>query len=267
MSWQRYELIFRLLSPMHIGWRKSGNLQQTRGYVPGKNFWAALTARLTRGTGQGANGRAYVEMGEWVTKHFRFPYLYPALQENGAYRPHYPWEEDFDYLFANSYTSTALNYTTQSAEEAMLHETEFIAPHTRTGQPVYLAGALFARTDLPPQVAGWQSALERLQFGADRGYGWGRVQLLRCQETERIEGDTVTVAVNETITAHLMAENAMGVTGPIEPLIGWERNNRPGANTRWQLSQTASICYVPGSTVAQEQRFLIGDYGLLQAES
>jgi len=79
MSWQCYDLIFRLMAPLHVGWRKSGNLQQTRGYVPGKNQWAALTARLTREYDDGAKGQRYVEIGQKVQKHFRFGYLYPAL--------------------------------------------------------------------------------------------------------------------------------------------------------------------------------------------
>ena len=48
MAWQKYDLAFQLLAPLHIGYRKVGNLMQSRGYVPGKNLWAALTARLTR---------------------------------------------------------------------------------------------------------------------------------------------------------------------------------------------------------------------------
>ena len=30
MTWEVYRVAFRLLSPMHIGWHKLGNMQQTR---------------------------------------------------------------------------------------------------------------------------------------------------------------------------------------------------------------------------------------------
>lgn len=235
---------------------------QTRGYVPGKVFWAALTARLTRDYDDGAKGQRYVEIGDHVQKRFRFTYLYPALQEGNAFRTHYPWEEDFDYLFLNSYASTALNYTRQSAEDAMLHETEYIAPYTRDGQPVYLTGQLFVNTELSPPLDHWKDALDRLQFGAERGYGWGRLQLVSCNKGEPVQDAPRAQMHNNRITAHLIAENITGVTGPIEPLIGWERNNDEERKSNWKLSKQAIICYAPGTRVPKESSFNIGSNGV-----
>lgn len=277
MSWQKYDLVFRLLAPMHIGWRKTSNLQQTRGYVTGKIFWAALTARLTREADPGANGKAYQEIGELVQTHFRFTYLYPATkQNNGDFKPHYPWEDDFDYLFLDSYTSAALNYDNQSAEDGLLHETEFIAPRTRTDQPVYLTGSLYVKADLTDKcVKSWPNALNKLQFGGERGYGWGHVQLVGDPDQlvgKPIAGEPQGKLVEETkgdskvyrITAHLIAEKAANITGLIEPLIGWERNNTNNDNNkRWKLSK-AKICYAPGATVAQPETFTITTNGLWQ---
>jgi hypothetical protein len=268
MSWQKYDLVFRLLAPMHIGWRKTSNLQQTRGYVTGKVFWAALTARLTREAEQGADGQAYQDIGKLVQKHFRFTYLYPATPNNSGYKTHYPWQDDFDYLFLDGYTSAALNYDNQSAEDGLLHETEFIAPRTRTDQPVYLKGSLYVSTSLPDnRLQNWQSALNKLQFGGERGYGWGRVQLVACAEKEMVASDEIQVKVakNGRITAHLIAEKAANITGLIEPLIGWERNNtNNGNNKRWKLSDKAKICYAPGATITQDTPFTITTDGLWQ---
>jgi hypothetical protein len=285
-GWQKYDLVFRLLSPMHVGWRKVSNLQQTRGYVPGKLFWAALTARLTREVGQGADGRAYQEVGKFVQENFRFTYLYPALEnENGGdYQPYHPWDDDFDYLFLDSHTSTALNYENKSAEDAMLHETEFIAPYTRDKKLVYLKGNLYVRDSLGDRVRNWQpdspipllkvvernnlaekvhhcwqDALNKLQFGGERGYGWGRVQLAVCDEKEIVDNDEVqiTLPANGRLPAHLQTENLNGlaVTGPIEPLTGWERNNKNG-KSNWRLSP-AVICYAPGAAIPKETTFTI----------
>lgn len=268
MSWEKYDLVFRLLAPMHIGWRKISNLQQTRGYVTGKVFWAALTARITREAGQGADGKAYQAIGELVQESFRFTYLYPATLNSNGYKNHYPWEDDFDYLFLDSYTSAPLNYDNQSAEDGLLHETEFIAPHTRTDQPVYLTSSLYIQDDLPEKLKNWQPALNKLQFGGDRGYGWGRVKLIHCDKKREINGETVTVAVtaNGRITAHLITQNTTNVTGPIEPIIGWERNNEEN-RPNWLLSQEAKICYTPGTFVASETSFTIGDDGLWKQTS
>jgi len=263
MSWQRYDLVFRLLTPLHIGWRKTSNLLQTRGYVPGKNQWAALTARLTREYGNGAEGGCYREIGKQVQQHFRFSYLYPARSDGDGYKVHYPWEADFDYLFLGSYASAALDYTSQSAADSLLHEAEFVAPRTRDDRPVYLAGTVYARTPLPTRLDKWQNVLDKLQFGGEQCYGWGRVRRIMCQQDEAYGGDEpkVQLAKNDPITAHLKAEGTTGVTGPIEPLIGWERNNKKG-KPRWTLSKEAIICYAPGAVVTAENMFTLGHHSI-----
>lgn len=265
MSWRQYTLTFRLLAPLHIGWRQTGNLMQTRSYVTGKVFWAALTARLTRNAGKGADSQAYVEIGKAVQTHFRFPYLYPALCNGSTYTPCYHWQQDdFDYRFLDSYASAALNYDRQSAEDGLLHETEFIAPRTRCDQPVYLTGDLHVYSDLPDDLRPWQDALPQLQFGAERSYGWGRVALVRCEQKDLIASNEVPRGRtnNGYITAHLIAPNATGVVGAVEPLIGWERNNAETKRAGWKLSDNAQICYVPGSKVTTAATFQIGANGL-----
>lgn len=265
MSWQQYDLVFHLLSPLHIGARKVSNLQQTRGYVTGKVFWAALTAHITRETISQPYGEDYRNIGQDVQEYFRFSYLYPALRVDGEYQVHYPWQDDFDYLFLNSYASTALNYDSFSAEDAMLHETEFIAPVTRTREPVYLQGSIFVREGLPAELHAWPDVLNRLQFGGERGYGWGRVALSHKSNGQAISGEPLGEAVKGKdgcwrITAHLKTEGATGISGPVEPLIGWER---AGDNeTTWRLSKKAVITYAPGAQVQSPETFQIVAHGL-----
>ena len=62
----------------------------------------------------------------------------------------------------------------------MLHETEFIAPHTGTSPPVYLSGNLCVKTDLPAPLNNWPDTSKNLRVSAERGYGWGRLQLVAC---------------------------------------------------------------------------------------
>ena len=290
MSWQKYDLVFRLLAPMHIGWRKVSNLQQTHGYVTGKVFWGALTARFTREAEEGAKGEAYQNMGDLVKKHFRFTYLYPALQNGGGYKIYYPWEaeDEFDYLFLDSYASTALNYASKSAEDGLLHETEFIAPRTRDNQPVYLKGSMYVRDGLADIIENWQpdspisvmeaaahndfaraihDALNKLQFGGERGYGWGRVQLVTPLPLsgEPVSGEPVSELVNGRLPAHLETTelNGLTVNGPIEPLTGWERNNNKNDERNWSLSQ-AEVCYAPGATVPPKTTLIITENSRLQ---
>lgn len=295
MSWQRYDLRFRLESPLHIGARKTGNLNETRGYVHGKVLWAALTARLTRDHDDGASGPRYVAIGKDVQKHFRFTYLYPALakdredQNEQGKTPtglddvttHYPWQDDFAYRFLGSYASTALDYDHQAAEEGSLHEMEFIRPFARplgdeTPPPVYLAGSIYvkAKTASHSVLSHWPQVFQRLQIGGERTYGWGRLRLVsdvgqpnetlntvpQSQPVER----WVERRLERRLTAHACAATVSGVRGVVEPLVGWERENNGNGRT-WRVS-TAQICYAPGAQVDDGAGpFTISDqYGILK---
>jgi len=271
MSWQKYTLCFRLLSPLHIGYRKVGNLMQTRGYVPGKVLWAALTARLTRDFHHRPKGHCYVTIGESVHDTFRFGYLYPALKRGESYEYHYPWEENFDYLFLDSHASTALNYEQQAAAQGQLHETEFIRPwtrllsETRESQSVYLIGDLYVRDEPKQDLTNWRIALSHVQLGGERGYGWGRVQLASKLSGTPLSGEPVATLINDRIIAHLKTDKSFSLHGSIEPLVGWERNNAQNRGNNWHLSK-AMICYTPGSITKTDSIFNIGPYGIWESQ-
>jgi hypothetical protein len=269
MAWQHYHLCFRLLSPLHVGYRKVGNLMQTRPYVPGKNLWAALTARLTRDFDDGADGQRYLDIGETVKKSFRFGYLWPSLDGKS---PYFPWEhDDFDYLLLDSYAGTALDYDRAAALEGSLRETEFIAPVARDERPVFLSGDLWMQEDsLPADLAGWKQAMQHVQLGGERGYGWGRMTLVTdlAQPGEPAE-PIFLLQAGQPITAHVLAvgtnraKAVPHVEGPVEPLVGWERDNITSGRT-WRLSD-AVIAYAPGATARQELRVRVGPFGIWEA--
>ncbi len=220
-GWIAYEVAFQLLAPLHIGWRKVGNLMQTRPYVTAKNIWGALTARLARdraeGQGRKANPQDYRRVGEEVGESLAFTYLFPALAPDPL-EALYPVQagdgpvfgrgrlsvELFDYLLLDTCSSTALDDKRYAAEEGSLHEVEMIRPRTRPldgtslggqygadadalGASTYLVGYVLVRDGGP---RGWLDAWERLQIGGERRYGWGRVSLARCVLTtsERLFG-------------------------------------------------------------------------------
>ena len=274
MGWQHYRLVFRLRSPLHIGYRKSGNLMETRRYVPGKNLWAALTARLTRDYHNGSRGSEYRRIGDLVREHFRFGYLWPSLDSE---LPCFPWgDEDFDYLFLGGLSSTALEHDQRAAQDGTLHDVEFIAPMTRTRKPVHLIGDLWVRDGLPADVSSWEESLRSLALGGEQGYGWGRVQMEGgpCQSPkERALGNleweandevVITVPADGCITAHALAagDNAVtGIIGPVEPLVGWERRESGG----YGLTRQVDVAYAPGAVVSEEIRVRVGEYGVWEA--
>jgi hypothetical protein len=282
MMWRGYQVIFRLRSPLHIGWGKVGNLQRTRPYVTGRVLWGALTMRLTRDR---ANGRAtaidsrdYERVGREVHQSLAYTYFYPATKSRDSYQVAWPWldENSFRRRFLSSYSGTALSYPHQSAATGMLHEVEFISPNALdAGESVFLVGYAFERDG---SNLTWQAAFRRLQLGGERGYGWGDVALIDANEFESGHlfggkatfkgGDDLPVihllASEQTpgrLLAHTLATNLLAA-GEVEPLVGRET----GADGRFgvQISDPR-VCYAPGSKVKEGCRFRIGHYGVWEA--
>ncbi len=256
MAWQSYEVIFRLRTPAHIGWGKVGNVQRTRPYITGRVFWGALTMRLTRDMIASPTARDYQRIGEEVHQFLASTYFYPATANDEGYQFAWPWEDsaNFRYRFLSSYASTALSYPQQSAATGMLHEVEFLAPHTiDTGEPVYFVGYIFVSDGctLP-----WQAACQRLQVGGERGYGWGDLALICCQPTDddthlfararfdgRNERPVLQIEAGQSLLAHTLANDTIA-NGELEPLVGREWYHHPG-----QQVAHSGTCFVPGSKV------------------
>jgi hypothetical protein len=274
MTWTAYRVTFRLLSPMHIGWRKLGNLQQTRPYVTGRSLWGALTARLTRELGLGSGG--YDKIGKQVDQQLAFTYFYPSTSADPSTIELWPWGDDWDkfaWTFLGSYASTALE-NGHSAEAGSLHETEFIAPYTRTEKSVYLVGYIFEREDCQLD---WRNTLNKLQLGGERSYGWGRVRLEEpCKAVKDnkcfgyeldCEGDhlLLTAPKDTQLLAHTIVDNAdiSGNRGgrevAIEPLIGRETRNSSGFGRSFSVPE---ICWAPGGKVSKDEMFQIQKKGI-----
>ena len=301
MAWKHYLLVFRLQSPLHIGYRKVGSLMQTRRYVPGKNLWAGLTQRIVWRMGQAHNPDAYRRVGDILRAHFRFGYLWPAhapANSSPPQKPHFPWEKAdpayWDYLYLDGIASTAQDSSTRTAAEGTLHQVEFIAPYTREGQPVYLVGdlwvdeAAFSASNTAFHQAvqeHWQAALQRLQLGGERSYGWGQMTLAKCdptdtlcwgegwlwkeqdskvkiiikQEESRLPMHALAVKCNENDVAGPAEEPVGDVKGPVEPLLGWERQ-RAGHSALSMIR----IAYEPGARAGKNLKAEIAPWGYLR---
>ncbi len=280
MTWQAYEVILRLRSPLHSGWRKVGNLQMTRPYITGRMLWGALTARLTRDRvdGPATDSMQYQEIGTLVHETLAFTYFYSALlQEDNSYRVYWPWEESghFRHRFVGSYVSTSLAPTENSALEGSLHEVEYISPRTKdTGEQVYLMGYIFQHSNCS---LSWHKALRMMQLGGERGYGWGLVILE--QEPVKVkngglfdnavifdgsrERPSLTILAEKFLLAHTKAGMDFQAKGDIEPLVGREwRSTDPRRPYVGQFVAFNEVCYMPGSQVQTKASFQVGQYGI-----
>jgi hypothetical protein len=275
MEWEGYQISFRLLSPIHIGWRKSGNLQQTRPYITGRAMWGALTARLTREAGKAT----YEEVGRWVDERLAFTYLYPSTKADQV--TIWPWEEGWDefaWTYLGSYVSTALE-DGRRGEDGSLHETEFISSRTRDGKQVYLSGYIFQREDWNELTLDLDTALNKLQIGGERGYGWGRLLLKSpydekpirrsdlCFQDFEFDIDTGRPILkarpgDARLLAHTLVDRNSAL-GEIEPLLGRITDSKGRFG---QDHSAADICLKPGGKVAPSAMFSIKPKGLWKEE-
>jgi hypothetical protein len=285
--WTHYHIVFKIKSPLHIGYHKIGNLLSTRSCVPGKNIWAVFTSRITRANGKGNNGRAYIEIGKEINDNFRFSYFWPAISpdneevksredlrtyfnfkisDDTCLKKIYPMKEEndikpFDYLFMDSYVSTALDYSKYSAEEGSLHEVEFISPVTRDNRPVYLVGSIWIKKESLNDTKDWEKCIKNISIGGEQKYGWGRLEL---PDWEKIESES-SVDPDDfiwkgSVPVHVKSENAGDVIqGLVEPLVGWEMQE----GGEHKISpQKIDIAFSPGSVVKNNVNFKISKYGV-----
>jgi hypothetical protein len=289
MSWTVYQIILRLHSPLHIGYREVGYLRRTRPYVTGRALRGALVNRVGRNQNiRGEDpGDPFRAVSKTFAQYLTFTYFYPALNEDGKWKVCFPWEDEagFRRRFLSSYTSTALAYPHQTAAEGLLHETEFISPRTLdTGEPVYLMGYLFVQEErLKREKYDWVGALRRLQLGGERGYGWGDVRLVGepAQVKDRLlfdkicfktceEWPVLTLKENQAVLAHTFAQNAT-LSGPVEPIVGREwraggQNFDPNRPHIGQYLNPNGVFFAPGSVVSEETDFEIVEAGYWRAK-
>lgn len=295
MTWHSYQLTYRLMSPLHIGYRALGNIQRTRYYVPGRNLWGAISARLVRARYQQPGPADYLAVGDYVRNHVIASYFYLRLADEGPYYPrlqHAEWwygnlkAADFEARFVSSYSSTALTASSWTAEEPTLHEVEFITPRVRTdpppGRPVYLQGFLYLdqdRSTAPSPLQGlndesYLQYLTELFVGGEQGYGFGRIERLGQPISPEVDTGPRPQPRDldgATLHAHLRMTpaNKLAVHGPVEPLVGREWANDRRGNGRRGAGQDVSepvVAWAPGGHFAGDtSQIRIGPYGIWEA--
>ncbi len=202
----------------------------------------------------------------------------------------WPWgghEEEFDWLYLQSYTSTAL-IDGRSKEDGSLHETECIAPRTREGKPVYLLFHLWHVAEANDASSKWlEDAVHGAGFwrgaslGGERGYGWGRIAEAHVTRLSGSSGDLFegsgwrwecTAGEFPVLQPIAPPGSVHGLAGPIralghaigEPLDGRMEplTGRLTVDGRSGQSLSEAVgCYVPGSVLRNPGRFSVDTTG------
>lgn len=287
MTWRGFRWSFRLESPLHIGFRNIANLQRTRPYVPARNLWAAATARIAQWFGTSA----YTEVGEDVSAHLRFSYLYPQVDDLVLLPS---LDREHENLLLDSLSSTALDPGSTAAEGGSLHEIEVVVPRTRQApsHQVALLGLFWARDGAGRAVEiataepggmpllcgdGGEAVSARelfswLQIGGERRYGLGRIRLLElvplgshslprpfdgAWDGSDSAGPKVNIPERGRIWAHAVVGSA-AVAGDLEALVG-------RAWSEWGAGRQltgGSLCWSPGSVCQKPQAFRVSAQGV-----
>ncbi|MBI4337015.1 MAG: hypothetical protein HY683_04210 [Chloroflexi bacterium] len=299
MRWRAFRVVYQARSPIHVGYRTLGFIQRTRYYVPARALWGAFTAQLTRAY---ATYNDYAQVGKDVSSALRFSYLYPALDRERPLLPQFGpqgvfygadpdgWTEgEFERRLVRSYGQTAIEPQSNTAEDATLRETEYLAPfasHERgAATPVFYVGyvmvndkARIAGLDLssPRDIERFRAAVTELFVGGERKYGFGRLTLAQDGWEEltqpqpelfthrldlRAGSPSITVLEGQPIPAHLAMNGDRNLRGDVELLAGRLWNDKKGAG---QEPDSNGLCWVPGSIIAAcRARLSIGEKGIL----
>ncbi|MEW6107428.1 MAG: hypothetical protein AB1563_13910 [Bacillota bacterium] len=290
MSWLLYRWTWQLESPLYIGMAPAGSINRCRLYVPARNLWGAVTAELARQKAA-AQFPNYQQVGNEIKNRVRFTYLYPAEKHNSkwcAWLPKYElglglvWkregnsqeslqDRDIRMRLLHTRPGTAIDPSSDTAEEGSLHETECMNTFWRdtdgcASSPVGLVGYVFMQDTASSSSADLKlpddlQSLRTLFVGGDTRYGLG--ELTRTGELidavsdvfgqpVELSGDKPMIRADR-ILGHAIADEAKEAYGQCELLLGWDdgKIHVPASKPLWQ----------PGSYTKQPQLWAIDGNG------
>lgn len=275
--WRCYRLVFQAHSPIHIGYRRIGNIQRTRYYILGRTMWGAVSKKLTQSLGS----RDYADVAEFVKENLRFGYFFPALDPE---RPFYPFlKEEFERLLIRSIDLTAINHFTTSAEEETLHELEFLTHLAELDgelKPLFFIGSLFLKegATYEGKKVGWEEEIKlsemikELSVGGEIKYGFGKLVLDEGNKVNEFlngypielgtEEPVIRVPARKPFLAHFRADGKENSEGEIEPLVGKEWEDKKGHHGAGQELSQPLVCWVPGSWAQEETEVKVGHFGI-----
>ncbi|HEY8541248.1 MAG TPA: hypothetical protein VIL29_02620 [Pseudothermotoga sp.] len=285
--WKRLDIVFRLKSPLHIGYMpfEVFVFSPTRYYVPGRNFWGAITKRITEYLYEKPKAENYKEIGVKVMKNFRFSYFYvydgktvylPRYTENGLRYGDDNREvskSEFECRFIRSFVSTAID-SDGTAKDGSLHELELISNKIKdedgNTKDVKIAGCVWIKEDT--EIVLGEGIIEEFILGGESKYGFGHVVFESINEISVFEwDDPESVEIrSKPLPAHLKYEKNLKFKGDIELLTGrgyYDPNSPEKENGGCKPGAVISIpeyYFVPGTVLAEPKKFKVRWDGILE---
>lgn len=279
--WKRIDIIFSLLSPLHIGYLpfKGSVISPTRYYVLGKNLWGAITKRTTEKLYENPSSKDYITIGRKINDNMKFSYFY-LYDENKIYYPCFTEKGlmygeidkeliskyEFEGRFIGSRISTAIDSISKTSKDQTLHEIEFIKPKYKdsrgTIKTTKLIGSIWIKNafKIDENEISWdddgifvKEILKNLFFGGELNSGYGLVKFEKKSPDKKIkfdeiknpndnEGLIVEYKEISPILSHIKYNNRLPFQGDLEILSGRGYSQNDQENNNYKR--------MPGSNLA-----------------
>ncbi|MDD3050300.1 MAG: hypothetical protein PHR06_04070 [Candidatus Cloacimonetes bacterium] len=189
MAKKWYEVTLKPLQPLHIGSGNYGVVNPTWIYLPGWTIWGALTASfgIKNGWDKKNLSNEQKELFEEVSNFYPVidgKILFPKYKKGEFCLGEFS-EKQFRFFATDTFTSTAINASYQSANESSLHEIEYLLPKTKEDKPkdIYWKGIINIEDDLRDFL----SSGSVISIGGERSKGFGRVIIYKVNQLEEKE--------------------------------------------------------------------------------
>jgi len=185
-----YKLIFKQISPLHIGIFNYGVLSETRIFIPGWTMWGALVNRY----GQYKGNEESFEEGKKIFESITCFYprlekedeiLFPELENGQFYLGKYS-ENEFRAKFTDVYISTSIQPLSLTAKDESLHEIEVILPRSKfikeNNGNLFWVGLLGINEDKNEEVKVFLEKNVNIIVGGDSRYGLGNMKYEKLEK-------------------------------------------------------------------------------------
>lgn len=258
-----YQIIFKQMSPIHIGEKNYGVLSETRVFIPGWTMWGALVNRY----GQFKGGRTEdFEEGKRIFENITCFYpqiadepMFPNFKEGRLFLGNIS-EKQFRINFTDVFVSTAIDPKYRSAKDASLHETEIILHKSKdTMENLFWVGLVGVNAEDSSKFHEFMNALHEIFVGGEIAYGFGKM-IKHKLPIQISEDDLKNWNLMNDGTLYVKERN----TNPMRNYISWSDFLKPIISKLEFIVQydftnclpnivDADYCFVPGSEIGLHQ--------------